>query len=65
MAVQAAKGHILRVAKRVMLIYDETATLLCRMEAALISLPLTAMSLDPAELSALTPGHFLIGGLLM
>ncbi|XP_022180294.1 uncharacterized protein LOC111040631 [Myzus persicae] len=64
-AVQAAKRHLHRVSQGVLLTYDETTTLLCKVEAALNSRPLTPMPSDPADLSVLTPGHFLVGSSLM
>jgi len=64
-AVKSAKKHMLSVSKGVLLTYDETTTLLCKVEAALNSRPLTPMSSDPADLCVLTPGHFLVGGPLM
>jgi len=39
----------------------EFATLLCQIEACLNSRPIAPLSDDPNDLSALTPGHFLIG----
>jgi hypothetical protein len=64
-AVQSAKRHLLRVTKGVLLTYDETTTLLCKIGAALNSRPMTPMSSDPCDFSVLTPGHFLIGESLM
>lgn len=64
-AVKSAKRHLLRVSKGVLLIFDETRTLLCQIEAALNSRPLSPRPLDPNDFDALTPGHFLIGGQLM
>lgn len=37
------------------------STILVRIEACLNSRPITPLSNDPSDLSALTPGHFLIG----
>jgi len=60
-AVKSAKKHLLRISKCVMMTFDETTTLLCRVEAALNSRPLTPLSSDPSDFNALTAGHFLIG----
>lgn len=40
---------------------EELSTVLCRIEAALNSRPLTPMSSSSQDLDYLTPGHFLIG----
>ncbi|XP_041675091.1 uncharacterized protein LOC121530272 [Drosophila eugracilis] len=45
--------------------FEELATLLARIEACLNSRPLAPMSEDPADLMALSPGHFLVGGPLL
>lgn len=47
------------------LTYEEMATLLTQIEACLNSRPLSALSDDPEDISALTPGHFLIGSSLV
>lgn len=60
-AVKSAKHHLKRVAGNVSLKYDEFQTLICQVEAILNSRPLVPVSSDPNDLSALTPGHFLIG----
>ncbi|XP_050546118.1 uncharacterized protein LOC126908249 [Daktulosphaira vitifoliae] len=44
---------------------EEFSTILCRIEAALNSRPLTQMSSDPNDLEYLTPGHFIIGRSLL
>jgi hypothetical protein len=63
-AVKSTKGHLKRVIGNVILNYEELSTLLTMIEACLNSRPLTPVSNDPADFSALTPGHFLIGDAL-
>ncbi|KMQ83026.1 hypothetical protein RF55_21149 [Lasius niger] len=60
--VKATKHHLRRVLGEQLLTYEKLATLLCQVEACLNSLPLHPLSSDPSDLTALTPGHFLIGG---
>lgn len=45
--------------------FEELSTLLAKIEACLNSRPISPMSEDPADLLALTPGHFLIGDALL
>ncbi|XP_029669884.1 uncharacterized protein LOC115239482 [Formica exsecta] len=60
-AVKAAKHHLPRVIGDAKLTYEEMATLLAQIESCLNSHPLQALSDDPEDLEALTPGHFLVG----
>ena len=45
----------------VILTNEELATGLCEIEAVLNSRPIIAVSSDPSDMKALTPGHFIIG----
>lgn len=64
-AVKSAKKHLYCISKGVTMTYDETTTLLCQIEAVLNSRPITPLSSSPSDFTALTPGHFLVGGPLM
>jgi len=59
--VKSMKTHLKRVIGSRTLSRAEFATLLCQVEACLNSRPIAALSDDPNDFSALTPGHFLIG----
>lgn len=59
--VKSAKHHLRRVIGDTTLTFEEMSTLLAQIEACLNSRPLTPLSTDPQDLSALTPGHFLVG----
>ncbi|XP_046615350.1 uncharacterized protein LOC124302827 [Neodiprion virginianus] len=63
-AVKSVKFHLKRVIGDSRLSYEEYATLLAQIEGVLNSRPLCALSDDPSDLYALTPGHFLIGSAL-
>lgn len=57
--VKVVKSHLFKVIGMQILSYEELLTVLTQIEALVNSRPLTAMSSDPAEPSALTPAHFL------
>lgn len=60
-SVKSFKYHLKRVVGSTPLTFEEYSTLTAQIEACLNSRPLCPMSCDAADLSALTPGHFLIG----
>jgi hypothetical protein len=64
-AIKSAKHHLYRVIGSSTLTYPEFTTLTTRIEAMMNSRPLTPLSADPSDLSALTPGHFLTGAPLV
>ncbi|KMQ86917.1 gag-pol protein, partial [Lasius niger] len=60
-AVKSVKHHLRRVIGESTLTFEEMSTVLSQIEACLNSRPLLALTDDPEDVSALTPGHFLIG----
>ncbi|XP_054084611.1 uncharacterized protein LOC128921342 [Zeugodacus cucurbitae] len=60
-AVKSFKSHFKKLAGNYKFNYEEFSTLLTRIEGVLNSRPLAALSQDPSDFTALTPGHFLKG----
>ncbi|XP_074105832.1 uncharacterized protein LOC141531748 [Cotesia typhae] len=60
-AVKSMKHHLTRTIGESSFTFEEFTTLLLQVEAILNSRPLEPLSQDPQDLSALTPGHLLIG----
>lgn len=60
-AIKGVKHHLRRVIGEHVLTLPGFTTLTTQAEAMLNSRPLTPLSNDPTDLTALTPGHFLIG----
>ncbi|XP_011858176.1 PREDICTED: uncharacterized protein LOC105555744 [Vollenhovia emeryi] len=59
--VKSLKFHLRRTIGEAVLTYEELTTLLTQIEAILNSRPLEPLSDDADDISALTPGHFLVG----
>lgn len=60
-AVKSTKTHLVKCTKGALLTFEELSTLLCQVEAVLNSRPMTSLSTDPSDYSALTTSHFRIG----
>ena len=63
-AVKSMKGHLLKIVGNNVLTFEAMNTYLIEIEAILNSRPITTISSDPNDLTALTPSHFLIGDVL-
>ncbi|XP_071570688.1 uncharacterized protein [Temnothorax nylanderi] len=59
--VKSVKLHLKRVVGNQLLTFEEMNTLLIQIEAVLNSRPISPQSDNPNDISALTPGHFLVG----
>lgn len=60
-AVKSVKHHLIRVIGETTLTFEEYQTILSQVESYVNSRPIHALSNDPTDLNALSPGHFLIG----
>ncbi|XP_053946180.1 uncharacterized protein LOC128855352 [Anastrepha ludens] len=63
--IKSMKHHLKRIIGSAKLTFEEFYTLLKQVEAVLNSRPISALTEDAADLAALTPGHFLVGGPLV
>lgn len=59
-AVKSTKHHLYRMLGNVHHSYEHLSTFLAKIEAILNSRPLYALTDDPMDFQAITPGHFLI-----
>lgn len=63
--VKSLKHHLRRTIGNSKLTYEELSTVLTQIEACLNSRPLAPLTTDPNDLTALTPGHFIVGNALL
>nr|CAI5825554.1 unnamed protein product [Callosobruchus analis] len=59
--IKSSKFHLKRVIGLRVVTFENFLTILTQIEGIMNSRPLSPLSLDPGDLSALTPAHFLIG----
>ncbi|XP_076384377.1 uncharacterized protein LOC143262794 [Megalopta genalis] len=64
-AVKSFKGHLYKTIGNELFTFEQLNTYIIEVEAILNSRPLTPLSSDPNDLTALSPSHFLIGDSLM
>jgi len=57
------KSHLFKTLGNVSLTFEELYSVFVRIEANLNSRPITPLSADSSDLTALTPGHFLTGNI--
>ncbi|GFT74393.1 integrase catalytic domain-containing protein [Trichonephila clavipes] len=60
-AIKSAKQLLIKATNSVLLNFEECSNLLIQIEACLNLRPLTELSPDPSDFTALTPAHFLVG----
>ena len=60
--IKCAKQHLRKIVSNVVLTFEELYTVFTQIEACLNSRPISPMSSEPNDLTALTPGHFIAGG---
>ncbi|XP_073819973.1 uncharacterized protein [Musca autumnalis] len=63
--VKTCKMHLKKISGQIRHTYEELSTILAAIEACVNSRPLTPQSENIDDLTALTPGHFLIGSSLL